>query len=820
MIKLALLGKNIQHSKSKFVYEKLLQTAVDYQLLDCVDALAVPSLETIFSSNLAGLSITSPFKPLFLKEVELPTEIVPLQAINCVKFEKNKFWATNTDYYALIEILDSLFKKYSFMDVVILGDGAMSLVSQKILADKKIKFNLYSRSQNGDISNLDLKENHPAKTLIINTCLKEYLFSGSFPANSLFWDYNYDNEKQREKFKNSSNTNHTFYLDGHDLLERQAKLALSFWKYRTNFIVYSDTLKTIKFFRIKPKRKLYQRRKRIMFRKEFATIISKTGMIPLKDLRPLLLEDATNVIGEFSLLNFNFFDDVKFAKQLAVEFELPYIELKKAKVAKNILESITKTNVIKFRAIAVQRSIKAVSIAIYDPSIINLHKELQTLLQAPVEFILTDITSWKRLFEKLQISVDEIVQTIKLVTNDYDSDEKTIKEEDIGEDVISYVNRIFADSYLKKASDIHFEPYEKRFRVRYRIDGSLVEIDPPPKIMMLPVLSRLKIMAQLDIAERRKPQDGRIKMLINGNSIDYRVSSLPTIFGEKIVMRILDSSNLEVDMTKLGFEEKQLMIFKEAINRPYGMCLVTGPTGSGKTTTLYSAVAELNKIDTNISTAEDPVEFNLEGINQVNVRNDIGLTFASALKSFLRQDPDVILVGEIRDLDAGEIAIEAALTGHLVLSTLHTNDAPSTITRLLNMGIEPFLVTGSLNVVVAQRLCRTICKHCKIEDNISVEELVNCGFSRGTAEKLKVYKGTGCDACSGTGYKGRVAIFEVMPVTPSIRDLIIKGSSADELKRQAIKDGMKTLRMAALTKVARGETTIYEATINSTSDKI
>ncbi|HLE10241.1 MAG: hypothetical protein A2504_04925 [Bdellovibrionales bacterium RIFOXYD12_FULL_39_22] len=557
-----------------------------------------------------------------------------------------------------------------------------------------------------------------------------------------------------------------------------------------------------------------------MFRKEFATIISKTGMIPLKDLRPLLLEDAPNIVGEFSLLSFSFFDDIKFAKQLSEEYKLPYIELRKAKIPKNILEGISKTNVIKYRSIAVQRTVKAVSIAIYDPSILNLQKELQTLIQAPVEFILTDITSWKRLFEKLQISIDEILQTIKVLSNDNDKDEKTIKEEDIGEDVIAYVNRIFADSYLKKASDVHFEPYEKKFRVRYRIDGSLVEIDPPPKLMMLPVLSRLKIMAQLDIAERRKPQDGRIKMLINGQSIDYRVSSLPTIFGEKIVMRILDSSNLQLDMTALGFEEKQLVHFKEAIYRPYGMCLVTGPTGSGKTTTLYSAISELNKIDTNISTAEDPVEYNMEGINQVNVRKDIGLTFAAALKSFLRQDPDVILVGEIRDLEAGEIAIEAALTGHLVLSTLHTNDAPSTVTRLLNMGIEPFLVTGALNVVVAQRLCRKICQHCRVEENISVEELVTCGFARATAEKIKVYKGTGCEHCGGTGYKGRVAIYEVMPITPAIRDLIIRGASADEIKKQAIKDGMKTLRMAALTKVAKGETTIYEATINSASDKL
>jgi type IV pilus assembly protein PilB len=307
-------------------------------------------------------------------------------------------------------------------------------------------------------------------------------------------------------------------------------------------------------------------------------------------------------------------------------------------------------------------------------------------------------------------------------------------------------------------------------------------------------------------------------MKIGHETIDYRVSCLPTLFGEKIVLRLLDQSNLQLDMTKLGFEPTQLQNFQEGIHRPYGMCLVTGPTGSGKTTTLYSAMADLNTIDSNISTAEDPVEFNLEGINQVNVRKDIGYTFAAALKSFLRQDPDIIMVGEIRDLETGEIAVEAALTGHLVLSTLHTNDSPSTITRLLNMGIEPFLIVGALNVVVAQRLCRKICRGCREKITVAPELLISCGISKSSVEKMSVFKGMGCNLCGGTGFKGRIAIYEVLPVTIGIKEIILKNGSAEDIKRQAIKEGMKTLRMSALTKVAMGLTTLEEAISNSSSD--
>jgi type IV pilus assembly protein PilB len=557
-----------------------------------------------------------------------------------------------------------------------------------------------------------------------------------------------------------------------------------------------------------------------MIRKEFLEIITNTGLATLRDLRKATLNKDPDDITEFELLEIPQFDENKLAKILSEKFQLTFIDLKNAKVSPETLSSIKKRYVIKHRAIPIQITATKATLATYDPTIVANAKELSDQLKKPIEFILTNISSWKKLFSNVKDSVDDLLSSVVEVKASSQSNESDVKAEDIGDDVITYVNRILAEAFVKKASDIHVEPYERSFRIRFRVDGSLVEVATPPKSMMAPVVSRLKILAQMDISEKRKPQDGRIKLQIGGQPIDYRVSSLPTLFGEKVVLRLLDQSNLQLDMTKLGFEVKQIEVFKRGIMQPYGMCLVTGPTGSGKTTTLYSALAELNKIDTNISTAEDPVEFNLEGINQVNVRKDIGLTFASALKAFLRQDPDVIMVGEIRDLEVGEIAVEAALTGHLVLSTLHTNDAPSTVTRLLNMGIEPFLVVAALNVVVAQRLCRKICMNCREVADVPKAELIACGIAPASAEKIKVYKGKGCEACNGTGYKGRVAIYEVLEMNPRIRELVLRNASADDIKRQAIKDGMKTLRMSALTKVAQGMTTIDEATGNSASDNL
>lgn len=557
-----------------------------------------------------------------------------------------------------------------------------------------------------------------------------------------------------------------------------------------------------------------------MIRKEFIEIVTSTGMATLKDLRRLSMgrEDEVN---EFELLNMAHFDEEKFAKLCAEKYSLVFIDLKNAKVPQDTIESLKKKLVIKYRAIPIQKTGSKITMATFDPSVVTEGtRELSNQMKKQVEFILTNISSWKKLFAGIKDSVDDLINNIQEVTASTTQENENVKAEDISADVVTFVNRLLAEAFVKKASDIHVEPYEKVFRVRLRVDGNLVEVAQPPKSMMAAVLSRLKIMSQMDISEKRKPQDGRIKLLVGGRPIDYRVSSLPTLFGEKIVLRLLDSSNLQLDMTKLGFEAKQLEVFKEGIHRPFGMCLVTGPTGSGKTTTLYSALADLNTPDNNISTAEDPVEFNLEGVNQVNVKKEVGLTFAAALKAFLRQDPDIIMVGEIRDFEVGEIAVEAALTGHLVLSTLHTNDAPSTITRLLNMGIEPFLVVAALNVIVAQRLCRKICSNCREQAESSVEELVACGFAPVSAEKIKVYKGRGCEVCNGTGYKGRVAIYEVLACSLKVRELIIKHASTDEIKKQAIKDGMKTLRMCALTKVAQGLTTLEEAVSNSASDQM
>lgn len=557
-----------------------------------------------------------------------------------------------------------------------------------------------------------------------------------------------------------------------------------------------------------------------MIRKEFIDIVTATGMATLKELRRLSM-GRDDEINEFELLSMPYFDENKFAKICSERYAITFIDLRNAKVPQDTLSSLKKRYVTKWRAIPIQKTATKVTLATFDPSIVSEGgKELQDVFKKQVEFILTNISSWRKLYSNVKDSVDDLINNIQEVNSMTMADDSNVKAEDISDDVVTFVNRLLAEAYVKKASDIHVEPYERIFRVRFRMDGSLVEVAQPPKSMMAPVVSRLKIMSQMDISEKRKPQDGRIKLLIGGNPIDYRVSSLPTLFGEKIVLRLLDSSNLQLDMTKLGFEQKQLEFFKEGIHRPYGMCLVTGPTGSGKTTTLYSAIAELNTPDNNISTAEDPVEFNIEGINQVNVKKDVGLTFATSLKSFLRQDPDIIMVGEIRDLEVGEIAVEAALTGHLVLSTLHTNDAPATVTRLLNMGIEPFLVVAALNVIVAQRLCRKICLNCREEKKTTIDELIICGFAPSSAEKIKVYYGKGCEVCANTGYKGRVAIYEVLQVTPKIRELILRNASSDDIKKQAIKDGMKTLRMCALTKVAQGMTTLEEAVSNSSSDQL
>jgi type IV pilus assembly protein PilB len=408
----------------------------------------------------------------------------------------------------------------------------------------------------------------------------------------------------------------------------------------------------------------------------------------------------------------------------------------------------------------------------------------------------------------------EGAEGVEVVDDDEEIDLSNLTRMSEDAPVVRLVNVLLADALQRGASDIHIEPYEKEMRIRFRIDGVLYDVMHPPLRLRDALTSRIKIMSKLDIAEKRLPQDGRIKIKLkhHGRSreLDFRVSTLPTLFGEKTVLRLLDKERLMLDMTKLGFEPESLVKFQRNITKPYGMVLVTGPTGSGKTNTLYSALQSLNQPETNIMTAEDPVEFNLQGINQVQMKEQIGLNFAAALRSFLRQDPNIILVGEIRDFETAEIAIKAALTGHLVLSTLHTNDAPSTISRLMNMGIEPFLVATSVNLIQAQRLIRRICKDCKMEHHLPPEGLVEVGFSMEEAKQLKTYKGSGCKTCNNTGYKGRVGLYEVMEVTDEIRELILIGASALELRKRAIEDGMITLRESGLHKIRNGITTLEE----------
>jgi type IV pilus assembly protein PilB len=409
--------------------------------------------------------------------------------------------------------------------------------------------------------------------------------------------------------------------------------------------------------------------------------------------------------------------------------------------------------------------------------------------------------------DKFDEVVDKALDNIEVVEEKEDAE----VVRDVAPPIVKLVNGMLMNAIKAGASDIHIEPYENSVRVRQRVDGSMYVVMNLPARIKAAVSSRLKIMARLDIAERRLPQDGRIKLRLGKRGeIDFRVSTVPCLFGERVVLRILDKSNLQMDLMKLGFEGEASQAFMNALNKPYGMLLVTGPTGSGKTTTLYSGLNYLNKVGINISTAEDPVEYNFQGINQVQVKEEIGLTFASALRSFLRQDPDVIMVGEIRDFETAEIAVKAALTGHLVLSTLHTNDAPSTISRLLNMGIEPFLVSASVILIATQRLVRKVCTQCKEEEDIPLAALKKVGFLEDDTKALKCYRGKGCSVCNGSGYKGRIALYEVMPVGPEIKELVLEGASADEIKRTAVKLGMRSLRMSGINKIKEGTTSVEE----------
>ena len=519
-----------------------------------------------------------------------------------------------------------------------------------------------------------------------------------------------------------------------------------------------------------------------------------------------------DILSEDVLINF-----------LSEQYHVASVSLSSEEVDTSVIKFIPYDVAHKYQIFPISKNGAVLTVAMIDPSNVFAIDDVKFMTGYEVQPVVASETAIKEaIAHHYEQSAEELQNVVDSLAEFKDEGLDFIQESDddvdLGElqnamdeaPVVKLVNLILSEAIMRGASDIHLEPYEKSFRVRYRIDGVLYDVMQPPQKLKAALTSRIKIMSELDIAERRLPQDGRIKLKIRNKGVDLRVSTLPTLFGEKIVMRILDKSNLNLDLTKLGFEEGALKDFQESIISPYGMVLVTGPTGSGKTTTLYSALSTVNEIDVNIMTAEDPVEYNLDGINQVHVKDDIGLSFAAALRSFLRQDPDIVMVGEIRDFETAEIAVKAALTGHLVLSTLHTNDAPSTISRLLNMGIEPFLVSASVIVIIAQRLCRRICDQCREELDVPESALIDMGFQQDEVTTFKCYKGKGCSACSETGYKGRMALYEVMPVKDEIKEMILKGASAADIKKAAMKLGMKTLRMSGRTKIKEGSTTVEE----------
>jgi len=573
------------------------------------------------------------------------------------------------------------------------------------------------------------------------------------------------------------------------------------------------------------------------------------------------------------LVKLGFVQEEKLMTFLSKQYGVPYVDLSKFEINPQVIKHIPAEVAQKYRIMPINRSGATITIAMVDPSNIFAIDDIKFMTGYNVEAVVATEGAIVEAIKKYYGSAKSLVATgsTKSVTQskdekkaafntkDYDMDDSdsaggfvddidtgtevdvddfdnlvhgAVEELEVVEDsaldqlsseveapIVKLVNGILVRAAKMGVSDIHIEPYEKKFRVRYRLDGVLNTVMGLPLKIRNAIISRVKIMAQLDIAERRLPQDGRIKMKMGKNKVmDFRVSVLPTLFGEKIVMRLLDKSNLQLDMTKLGFDKDQLNDFQEALGRPFGMVLVTGPTGSGKTTTLYSALSELNKDSENIMTAEDPVEFNLMGINQVQMKDEIGLNFAAALRSFLRQDPDIIMVGETRDYETAEIGVKAALTGHLVLTTLHTNDAPSTINRMLNMGVEPFLVSSAVILIVAQRLVRRSCQNCKQPEKLPVQTFIDAGFTAEEAPTIASYKGIGCDICNKTGYKGRVALYEVMPIKEEIKELILQGSSVFDIKKQAIASGMKTLRASGLLKVKAGMTSLEEVVENTFPD--
>jgi type IV pilus assembly protein PilB len=558
-----------------------------------------------------------------------------------------------------------------------------------------------------------------------------------------------------------------------------------------------------------------------MSTKRLGELLVREKLISLQQLRSA--QDEQKKSGQnlsYALSKLGFISDGEITNFLSSQYKLPSINLDEYEIEPEVIKLVSKDICEKHRILPVSRSGSSLIVAMADPTNLNATDDVKFLTGLNVEPVVCSETAIQAAIDRYYNagpSYDEVMADFGVGDEDIDftgtEEEVNVLElEKASEDapVVRLVNVVLLNAIRKGASDIHLEPYEKKMRVRYRIDGVLHEEMTPPLKLKNALSSRMKIMSQLDIAERRLPQDGRIKLKLGKDrEMDFRVSVLPTMWGEKIVLRLLDKSNLQLDMTRLGFDVKPLDDFKWAIGQPWGMVLVTGPTGSGKTTTLYSALTDLNRADVNISTAEDPVEYNLHGINQVQMHDEIGLNFAMSLRAFLRQDPDIIMVGEIRDFETAEIAVKAALTGHLVLSTLHTNDAPATISRLLNMGVEPFLITASVNLVLAQRLARKICNDCKQPFTVEEEVLREVGFDDSQIGAT-IQKGVGCGTCNGSGYKGRVALYEVMRFDDNLKEMVLQGASAAELKAAAIKNGMSTLRMSGIRKVIEGVTTTDE----------
>jgi type IV pilus assembly protein PilB len=554
-------------------------------------------------------------------------------------------------------------------------------------------------------------------------------------------------------------------------------------------------------------------------------LLVREKLISLQQLRQAQEEQRKSgaKLG-YALAKLGFISDGEITNFLSTQYRVPAIDLAGVVLDKDLTKLVSREVCERHHIIPVARSGSSVTVAMADPTNLNAIDDIKFLTGYNVDVVVAAEGAITEAIEKAYAKVaetyDSMLADFSEADIDFEVGEESVNVHELekeaeGAPVVRLVNAILVNAIQKGASDIHIEPYEKKFRVRYRIDGVLIpEMEPPMKLKN-PLVSRLKIMSSLDIAERRLPQDGRIKLKLGKDrEMDFRVSVLPCQYGEKIVLRLLDKSNLQLDMTKLGFDAKPLEDFKWAIEQPWGMTLVTGPTGSGKTTTLYSALSDLNRDGTNISTAEDPVEFSLNGINQVQMHEEIGLNFAMALRSFLRQDPDIIMVGEIRDFETAEIAVKAALTGHMVLSTLHTNDAPATISRLLNMGVEPFLITASVNLVLAQRLARKVCRECAQPTRIDPRVLAELGTTEQYFQQMGAtpMKGAGgdCKLCGGSGYKGRVALYEVMRFNETLKELVLQGVSTAELKAAAIKNGMASLRMSGITKVMEGVTTPEE----------